>query len=93
MKKEWENSEIRDILVGDTWILAGQSNMEGGGHLERALNAHPMVRALFMDDRWDTAKTPIHNIEAVVDQVHIDINTEKGPLRCFHEHRCIKSAK
>ena len=75
--------EFKNILVGDVWILAGQSNMEGIGRLKDAASPHRMVRAFYMNDRWDTAKDPIHNIGQAVDQVHTDLNggtpADRGP--------------
>lgn len=64
---------IDDVLVGDVWILGGQSNMQGCGVMEGAESPNPMVRAFYMDDRWDVARDPIHNICDTVDQVHIDL--------------------
>ncbi|MFH1614726.1 MAG: sialate O-acetylesterase [Planctomycetota bacterium] len=67
-------AEFKDVLVGDVWILAGQSNMEGIGLLKNAAKPIPLVRAFYMDDRWAVAKDPIHNLGQAVDQVHTDIN-------------------
>ena len=69
-----EKLTVKDVLVGDVWLLGGQSNMQGYGLLPRKrLPVDPLVRAFFMDDRWATAKDPIHNMWACVDQVHIDL--------------------
>ncbi|MGE5557235.1 MAG: sialate O-acetylesterase [Bacillota bacterium] len=68
-----EGIQIRNLLVGDVWILAGQSNMEGIGYLKYALPPHPDVRAFYMDDRWDTAKDPLHVLGQAVDEVHVDL--------------------
>ena len=69
-----DSKRIRNVLVGDVWLLAGQSNMEGVGYLKDAAKPHPMVRAFFMDDRWGVAKDPIHNLSQAVDPVHPDIS-------------------
>lgn len=65
-----ETLSIRDILVGDVWLLGGQSNMQGCGRMNKAIKAHPMVRAFYMNDEWDVARDLIHNINEAVDQVH-----------------------
>lgn len=62
-----------DIYVGDLWILAGQSNMQGVGWLEpedRMFKGCPDVRALFMNDEWGAAKHPLHELWKAVDKVH-----------------------
>lgn len=64
---------VRDVLVGDVWILAGQSNMQGCGLLATAEPKHPRVRAFYMDDRWAMAKDPIHNLNRAVDEIHIQL--------------------
>ena len=61
---------VRDVLVGDLWILAGQSNMQGCGDRENAHRSHGKVRAFYMDDRWATAEDPLHNMWQAVDPVH-----------------------
>jgi sialate O-acetylesterase len=64
---------VKNVLVGDVWIVGGQSNMQGCGLREHEAKPHPLVRAFYMDDRWDVAADPIHNMWDCVDQVHIDL--------------------
>ena len=71
-----------DVLVGDVWILGGQSNMEGIGLLKDAAKPHPLVRAFYMDDRWEPAQDPIHKLCDAVDPVHTDLN---GGTRIIRE--------
>ncbi len=73
---------IKDVLVGDVWLLGGQSNMQGCGFLpKKRLPIDPQVRAFYMDDRWAVAKDPIHNLWACVDQVHIDLCGGVRPVK------------
>ena len=65
--------QAKDILVGDVWILGGQSNMEGVGYLKDAVKPNKNVRAFYMNDRWATAKDKIHNLHEAVDPVHADL--------------------
>lgn len=68
--KTLDSAVVRNVMVGDVWLLAGQSNMQGYGLLENAMEGHAWVRAFYMDDRWDIARDPIHNLYAAVDDVH-----------------------
>ncbi len=69
-----ETLAIDDLLVGDVWLLGGQSNMQGCGLFPKErLPADPQVRAFYMDDRWAVAQDPVHNMWACVDPVHIDL--------------------
>lgn len=69
---------VKNVLVGDVWVAAGQSNMQGCGYLKDAPKPHPMVRAFYMDDRWAVAKEPIHNLWECVDDVHVDLGVVRG---------------
>lgn len=59
-----------DILVGDVWVLAGQSNMQGWANLNNASPSDYMVRAFYMDDTWKIAKDPIHNLDYAKANIH-----------------------
>jgi sialate O-acetylesterase len=69
-----EQVVVSDVLVGDVWLLGGQSNMQGCGVFPpEPLAADPQVRAFFMDDRWAPAVDCIHNLWDAVDPVHVDL--------------------
>jgi sialate O-acetylesterase len=72
--KTRERLAVTDVLVGDVWILGGQSNMEGCGRLSEAEKPAPFVRAFFMNDRWIVAREPLHDLSLAVDPVHTDLN-------------------
>lgn len=61
------SSVFGDIYVGDVWLLAGQSNMEGNGRItesdrEAAERTPNSVRAYYMDGRWNRAHPLLHQI-------------------------------
>ncbi|MDR3708880.1 MAG: sialate O-acetylesterase [Capsulimonadaceae bacterium] len=72
--------EFADVLVGDVWVMAGQSNMEGCGAILQALPPHPMVHAFYMDDHWDVARDPVNDLSITVDPVHTDLRDGVRPL-------------
>jgi sialate O-acetylesterase len=61
---------IEPVFVGDLWLLAGQSNMEGVGDLEDVTPPHPKVMALGMDGTWRRAEEPLHWLIDSPDEVH-----------------------
>jgi len=66
--------DFTDLWVGDVWMLAGQSNMQGIGNLAQAPAPLRSVRAFYMDDRWDIAQEPIHNMRHAKAEIHWVIN-------------------
>jgi len=73
-----ETSAAENVYVGDVWILAGQSNMEGVGNLEHAPRPNPKVRAFYMRDEWGAAEEPMHMLSEAVDPVHNGYGAGKG---------------
>jgi sialate O-acetylesterase len=62
---------LENILVGDLWVLAGQSNMEGVGDLVDVQQPHDRVKMFDMvEETWMPAKEPLHNLPGSVDRVH-----------------------
>ncbi|MDX2178684.1 MAG: sialate O-acetylesterase [Bryobacteraceae bacterium] len=64
---------VQNLFVGDIWMLAGQSNMEGVGNLDAVAIEPPnrMVQTFDMiDEKWQPAKEPLHNIPGSVDKIH-----------------------
>lgn len=88
-----------DVYVGDVWMLAGQSNMEGVGWLteeDRAFAGDPEIRAFSMEDSWCVAKHRLHRPWLAVDKVHTEVipcnpgndpeNRGVGPGLAFAQH-------
>ena len=65
-----EALEVRELFVGDVWLMAGQSNMQGIGNLDGAAKPHPLARCLCMDGVWRKAEEPLHLMAASIDPVH-----------------------
>jgi sialate O-acetylesterase len=65
-----DHTEVANILVGDIWILAGQSNMEGVGNLEGVEEPSPFVHCYTMAHRWELATEPLHWLIDSPDPVH-----------------------
>jgi len=72
---------VNHILVGDLWILAGQSNMEGHGDLVDVQPPMPQVHSFDMADKWLVAEEPLHTLVNAADRVHWRLNENKEPER------------
>jgi sialate O-acetylesterase len=76
---------IANLLVGDLWVLAGQSNMEGHADLADVQQPSPLVHSFDMADRWGIAEEPLHNLVNAADPVHWPLNADKVPERLSGE--------
>jgi len=65
-----ESVRVQNFYVGDVWVLAGQSNMQGCGNREGAAPKHPLVRLLNMRREWMQASEPLHVLGESPDGVH-----------------------
>ncbi len=70
LEKSTVNASIGPVFVGDLWVLAGQSNMEGVGDLIDVTPPHRRVMLLGMDGNWGTAEEPLHWLVDSPDPVH-----------------------
>lgn len=61
---------VVNVLVGDLWVLSGQSNMEGVGDLVDVVPPHTMVNSFDMTDTWVVAQEPLHFLAYSLDRVH-----------------------
>ncbi|MBZ2183312.1 MAG: sialate O-acetylesterase [Bryobacter sp.] len=59
-----------NVLVGDIWLLAGQSNMEGVGDLIDVEKPSDRVNSFNQADEWVNAAEPLHELPSAVDRVH-----------------------
>ncbi len=74
-------AQLTGILVGDLWVLAGQSNMEGVGDLVNVTAPMEQVHSFDQSDRWALAKEPLHSLPDAVDRVHWRNNASGQPER------------
>jgi len=58
------------VLVGDLWILAGQSNMQGYGDMTGVEEPSPLVCAYGMNEKWSIAEEPLHWLNESPDPAH-----------------------
>jgi sialate O-acetylesterase len=79
------SATVRSVLVGDLWILAGQSNMEGCGDLLDLEPSSPYVYVLDMANRWHLAEEPLHWLCDSPDACHCDVTGEAQKQRMAHE--------
>lgn len=91
-----EITEVGNLLVGDLWILAGQSNMEGVGDLKDVDEPSAQVHCFTMSHRWELAVEPLHWLIDSRDPVHLggrlDNMDEEGRRKARAEARA-KRAK
>ena len=80
------SKEVGPVFVGDLWVLAGQSNMEGVGNLVDVTPPHPQVMSLGMDGKWARAEEPLHWLVDSPDPVHSG-NPNDRARRSAEQHR------
>lgn len=83
-----EETRIDPIFVGDLWLLAGQSNMEGCGKLIDCEQPQSGVSCFYFGDRWDIAVDPLSWQLESDDPVHWgDTADRQKAIRDHREHR------
>jgi len=65
-----ERLVVRSFYVGDVWILAGQSNMEGVGDMPGRAKPHPLIRSFSMRREWRAAAEPLFVLGESPDSCH-----------------------
>jgi sialate O-acetylesterase len=73
------SDRLSGILVGDIWLLAGQSDMEGRGYLTEAIPPLPAVHSFDMRDHWLVAEEPLHTRVDAKDRAYWFENELKQP--------------
>ncbi len=69
--------EAHGLLVGDLWILAGQSNMQGVGDLIDVEEPSPTVHMFRMNEQWQVAEEPLHYLWESPNRVHHRLRNPK----------------
>ena len=62
--------DAHDVYVGELWILAGQSNMEGVGDLIDIESPSPFVHSYQSREQWAIAEEPLHWLDESPYLVH-----------------------
>ena len=62
--------EVHGVLVGDLWVLSGQSNMVGNGRLVELEPPHELVHNFNMRYEWEVAEEPLHSLAESTDEAH-----------------------
>jgi type 1 glutamine amidotransferase len=81
------NTTVGPVFVGDLWVLAGQSNMEGVGNLIDVTPPHPKVMLLGMDGEWGQAEEPLHWLIDSPDPVHSSGDPKDRAERSARAHK------
>jgi sialate O-acetylesterase len=81
------NTSVGPVFVGDLWVLAGQSNMEGVGNLLDVTPPHPKVMLLGMDGKWGQAEEPLHWLVDSPDPVHSSGDPKDRAARSARAHK------
>ncbi|MCW3061353.1 MAG: hypothetical protein JWQ02_3174 [Capsulimonas sp.] len=76
----YEVGDATEILVGDLWVLAGQSNMEGCGRPIDMETSSPLVHSFQSKEVWAVAEEPLHWLDESPRPVHRKINGMPPPL-------------
>ena len=76
-----ETTAVDGVLVGDIWILAGQSNMQGVGNLVDVEMPNELVHNFNMADEWMIAEEPLHILGLAADRVHWPRRKGEEPVR------------
>ncbi len=76
---------VQRVLVGDLWILAGQSNMEGVGNMTGVEEPSDRINVFRMRHQWDEAREPLHRLYESVDRIHYADRRGEKPLPTLEE--------
>jgi len=86
LDKATVTTSVGPVFVGDLWVLAGQSNMEGVGDLIEVTPPHRRVMLLGMDGKWAMAEEPLHWLVDSPDPVHSG-DPKTRPERSAQTHK------
>lgn len=76
------DQKFDEIYVGDVWLLAGQSNMQGRGRyrdFDLTYKGIDDIRAFYMDNNWRRAHHPLHAAWVGGDEIHMEDNFNGVP--------------
>jgi len=69
---------VADVLVGDLWVLAGQSNMQGIGEISERLPPLSKAAMLSFDRTWKPAVEPLHRFWETMESAQYKMSPHLG---------------
>ena len=69
---------VSDVLVGDLWVMAGQSNMQGIGEISERLPPVSKAAMLSFDKTWKPAVEPLHRFWETMDSAQYKMSPHLG---------------
>jgi sialate O-acetylesterase len=84
-------AKFANILVGDLWVLAGQSNMGGSAPVKEWLTPDPLVNMLGMDGVWTPGIPPTHRLVESDSRAIKDLLLGRGGMKS--EEQITEAAK
>lgn len=84
-----ETARVKKFYVGDVWLLAGQSNMQGVGDMTGAARPHPLIRVFSLRREWRLARDPLH-VETESPDVCHHGGRPSTPEQAEHLRRTVK---
>lgn len=60
----------KGLLMGDLWVMAGQSNMDGSAKLVDLEPPSATVHCFYYNEKWDIARDPVCKVLDSIDPVH-----------------------
>lgn len=69
---------VTDVLVGDLWLLAGQSNMQGIGEMSERLPPLSKAAMLSFDKTWKPAVEPLHRFWETKESAQYKVSPHLG---------------
>ncbi|KAI9361451.1 SGNH hydrolase-type esterase domain-containing protein [Pilaira anomala] len=72
----------KNVMVGDVWVLAGQSNMRGAGYFKDPWSNQDVEKLIYNSnfhlfdtkEKWNIAKDPIHQLSQSIRKVNKKIS-------------------
>lgn len=81
---------VDPVFVGDLWIMAGQSNMDGCGKMTTDVESPQVgVSCFYMGDTWGIAEDPLSWLNESLDPVNWSVPEEQRE-EAIRRERCVR---
>ncbi|KAG2224366.1 hypothetical protein INT45_006766 [Circinella minor] len=98
----YQINNASNVLVGDIWVLAGQSNMRGNAFYVDPWTDPPnkktypdyvndMIHLFQLNETWNKGTEPTHRLDQSIRQVNYDISDPSVSAKSYHNYRGVSS--